>query len=332
MTFAATPLTRRLALGLAGAALLGMTHTAPAAAQTFDRPVRIIVPYAPGGTSDTLARIIAPLLQEKVGQPVVVENKPGAAGNIGADAVAKADKDGQTYLLTDVGTVASAPGLFADLTYKPLEDLAPVTMVMFSPYVLAVNPKLEGVTDVASLLAYAKANPGKLAVANSGIGGVNHITAVAMAKELGIQWKTVPYKGGAAATQAVVSGESKVIINGATATLPFVTNGQLKGLAVTGDERVAAAPDLPTFKEAKLPQPNVGSWQGLLTTAGSPPEKIAAVNAAVNEALKRPEVIERIKQQGGRVVGGPADDLKTWLATNTESWGKIIADAGIKGQ
>lgn len=325
--------TRREAIVLACGALIAAAGLAPhpALAQTFDKPVRIIVPYAPGGTSDTLARVIGPLLQEKVGQPVVVENKPGAAGNIGADLVAKAEKDGSTYLLTDVGTVASAPGLFPDLSYKPQEDLAPVAMIMFSPYVLAVNPKLE-VSDVAGLIAYAKANPGKLAVANSGIGGVNHITAVAMARELGIQWKTVPYKGGAAATQAVVSGESKVIINGATATLPFVTNGQLRGIAVTGTERNAAAKDLPTFTEAKLPQGDAGSWQAILGTAGSPPEKIQAINAAVNEILKRPEVVERIKAQGGRVAGGSPDELKTWLATNTERWGKIIADAGIKGQ
>ena len=326
--------TRRSACALvcAAAFAVGLSGLHPAAAQGFEKPLKIVVPYAPGGTSDTLARIIGPLLQEKIGQAVVVENKPGAAGNIGVDVVAKADKDASTYVLTDVGSVASAPGLFPDLSYNPQQDLAPVAMVMFSPYVLAVNPKLEGVNDVASLIAYAKANPGKLAVANSGIGGVNHITAVSLAKELGIQWKTVPYKGGAAATQAVVSGESKVIINGATATLPFVTSGQLKGLAVTGDERNAAAKDLPTFTEAKLPQADVGSWQGLLTTAGSPPDRIKAVNEAVNEILKRPEVIERIKQQGGRVVGGPADDLKTWLATNTERWGKVIADAGIKGQ
>lgn len=322
---------RREAIALACGALIAAAGFAPALAQGFDRPVRIIVPNAPGGTSDTLARVIGPLLQEKIGQPVVVENKPGAAGNIGADTVAKADKDGSTYLLTDVGSIASAPGLFPDLSYKPQEDLAPVTMIMFSPYVLAVNPNL-AVNDVAGLVEYAKANPGKLAVANSGIGGVNHITAVAIAKELGIQWKTVPYKGGAAATQAVVSGESKVIINGATATLPFVTNGQLKGLAVTGTERIAAAKDLPTFTEAKLPQGDAGSWQAILGTAGSPPEKIKAINEAVNEILKRPEVVERIKAQGGRVVGGPADELKTWLATNTERWGKIIADAGIKGQ
>jgi len=323
-------ITRRSALALAaGFAMLGAAGSA--SAQNFERTVRIIVPYAPGGTSDTLARIIAPQLSQAIGQTVVVENKPGAAGNIGADAVAKADPDGHTLLLADVGSIATAPGLFSDLSYDPLKDLAPVGMIMFVPYVLAVNKDLP-VTNATELVDYAKANPGKLAVANSGIGGVNHITAVAMAKDLGIQWKTVPYRGGSAATQAVVSGESKVIINGATATLPFVANGQLRGIAVTGQDRIASAPDLPTFTEAKLPSADVGSWQGLLTTAGSPPALVEKLNAALGEILKQPEVAERIAQQGGRVVAGPPADLGSWLATNTEAWGKVIADAGIKGE
>ncbi|WP_342239464.1 Bug family tripartite tricarboxylate transporter substrate binding protein [Inquilinus sp. OTU3971] len=323
-------ITRRSALALAaGFAMLGAAGSA--SAQDFERTVRIIVPYAPGGTSDTLARIIAPQLSEAIGQTVVVENKPGAAGNIGADAVAKADPDGHTLLLADVGSIATAPGLFSDLSYDPLKDLAPVGMIMFVPYVLAVNKDLP-VTNAAELVDYAKANPGKLAVANSGIGGVNHITAVAMAKDLGIQWKTVPYRGGSAATQAVVSGESKVIINGATATLPFVANGQLRGIAVTGQDRIASAPDLPTFTEAKLPSADVGSWQGLLTTAGSPPALVEKLNKALGEILQKPEVAERIAQQGGRVVAGPPADLGSWLATNTEAWGKVIADAGIKGE
>ncbi|MGF6228914.1 tripartite-type tricarboxylate transporter receptor subunit TctC [Inquilinus ginsengisoli] len=323
-------ITRRSALALAaGLAMLGTAGSA--SAQNFERTVRIIVPYAPGGTSDTLARIIAPQLSEAIGQTVVVENKPGAAGNIGADAVAKADPDAHTLLLADVGSIATAPGLFSDLSYDPLKDLAPVGMIMFVPYVLAVNKDLP-VNTAAELVDYAKANPGKLAVANSGIGGVNHITAVAMAKDLGIQWKTVPYRGGSAATQAVVSGESKVIINGATATLPFVANGQLRGIAVTGKDRIASAPDIPTFAEAKLPSADVGSWQGLLTTAGSPPALVDKLNTALGEILKQPEVAERIAQQGGRIVAGPPADLGSWLATNTEAWGKVIADAGIKGE
>jgi tripartite-type tricarboxylate transporter receptor subunit TctC len=301
-----------------------------ASAQAFDHAIRIVVPYAPGGTSDTLARILAEPLRAALGQTVVVENKPGAAGNIGADTVAKAPKDGHTYLLADVGTLSTAPALFPDLTYK-LTDLAPVSMVMFSPYVLAVNDKLP-VNNVAELVAYAKANPGKLAVANSGVGGVNHIAAVAIAKQLGIEWKTVPYRGGSAATQAVVSGESKVIFNGATATLPFVVNKQMRGLAVSGDERIASVADVPTFKEAKLPYEDVGSWQGIVTTAGSPPALVEKFNVAVNEILKRPEVIERIKQQGGKVSAGTPADLGKWLASNATTWGKVIADAGIKAE
>jgi len=323
---------RKPALTLIAAAagvVLG-TVSFGAAAQNFERTIRIVVPYAPGGTSDTLARILAEPLGKSLGQTVVVENKPGAAGNIGADTVAKAAKDGHTYLLADVGSIATAPSLFPNLSYK-LTDLAPVSMVMFSPYVLAVNKDLP-VKSVAELIDYAKANPGKLAVANSGVGGVNHIVAVSIAKQLGIEWKTVPYRGGSAATQAVVSGESKVIFNGATATLPFVVNGQMRGLAVSGDERIPSVKDVPTFTEAKLPNADVGSWQGILTSAGSPPALVNKFNAAVNEALKQPEVIERIKQQGGKVTGGTPAELGQWLTTNSASWGKVIADAGIKAE
>ncbi|QEI07068.1 tripartite tricarboxylate transporter substrate binding protein [Pigmentiphaga aceris] len=316
-------------LAIAAGVVLG-TVSFGAAAQNFERTVRIVVPYAPGGTSDTVARILAQPLGEALGQTVVVENKPGAAGNIGADSVAKAAKDGHTYLLADVGSLATAPALFPDLSYK-LADLAPVSMVMFSPYVLAVNKDLP-VKSVAELIDYAKANPGKLAVANSGVGGVNHIVAVSIAKQLGIEWKTVPYRGGSAATQAVVSGESKAIFNGATATLPFVVNGQMRGLAVSGDERIASIPDVPTFAQSKLPNADVGSWQGIVTTAGSPPALVNKFNAAVTEILKRPEVIDRIKQQGGKVIGGKPEELGTWLTTNAASWGKVIADAGIKAQ
>ena len=317
------------AIAVASGVVLG-TVSFGAAAQSFERTIRIVVPYAPGGTSDTVARILAQPLGEALGQTVVVENKPGAAGNIGADTVAKAPKDGHTYLLADVGSLATAPALFPDLSYK-LADLAPVSMVMFSPYVLAVNKDLP-VKTVAELIDYAKANPGKLAVANSGVGGVNHIVAVSIAKQLGIEWKTVPYRGGSAATQAVVSGESKVIFNGATATLPFVVNGQMRGLAVSGDERIGTIPDVPTFAQAKLPNADVGSWQGIVTSAGSPPALIAKFNTAVNDILKRPEVIDRIKQQGGKVTGGSPDQLGQWLTTNAASWGKVIADAGIKAQ
>ena len=300
-------------------------------AQNFDRPVRIVVPFAPGGTSDILARLISPKLSAAIGQPVVVENKPGAAGNLGADAVAKAAPDGHTLLLMDVGSLATAPSLFSNLTYNIEKDLAPVSMVMFGPYVLAVHESVPAKT-AAELIAYAKANPGKLAVANSGVGAANHITAVIMAKELGIQLKNVPYKGGAAASRAVISGESGAIINGAAATLPFVANKQLVGLAVTGEHRIASAADLPTFKEAALPGGDAGTWQGILTTAGTPPAVIARLNAEIGKILETPEIKAKIAEQGGEVRAGTPDAMANWLKDATKRWGDAIREAGIKGE
>jgi len=327
LRFPAT-LANGLAKGLALAALAGFALSAQsAAAQNFERPVRLVVPFAPGGTSDILARLIGPKLSAAIGQPVVIENKPGAAGNLGADAVAKSPADGHTLLLMDVGSLATAPSLFSDLTYDPAKDLAPVSMVMFGPYVLAVHESIPAKT-AQELIAYAKANPNKLAIANSGVGAANHITAVQMARELGIQWKNVPYKGGAAASRAVVSGESGVIINGSTATLPFVANKQLVGLAVTGEERVAG---LPTFREAGLPGGDAGTWQGILTRAGTPPAMVTRLNSEISKILQEPEIKAKIAEQGGVVKAGSPAEFSNWLKDATTRWGGIIREAGIKG-
>lgn len=322
-------MTHRILKMIAAAFALCALAPSFAVAQNFDHSVRIVVPFAPGGTSDILARLIAPKLSEAIGQSVVIENKPGAAGNIGADAVAKAKPDAHTLVLMDIGSLAIAPSLFSDLTYNVENDLTPVGMVMFGPYVMAVHPSLP-VTNVKELVAYAKANPGKLAVANSGVGALNHITAVALARDLGIEWKNVPYKGGAAASTAVVSGESNVIINGSTATLPFVTNKQLVGIAVTGDERLAALPNVETFKEAKLPVDYAGTWQGLLTTAKSPPALVARLNTELNKILALPEIKSKIAEQGGSARPGSPDEVKTWLTANIKSWGDIVRAAGMK--
>lgn len=324
----------QMSLRILKAAVAALALCAPLApalvnAQGFERPVRIVVPFAPGGTSDILARLIGPKLSDAIGQPVVVENKPGAAGNIGADAVAKARPDGHTLLLMDIGSLAVAPSLFPDLSYNVQADLAPVGMVMFGPYVLAVHPSVPAKT-VPELVAYAKANPGKLAVANSGVGALNHITAVALARDLGIDWKNVPYKGGAAASRAVVAGESTVIINGATATLPFVTNKQLVGVAVTGDGRLPNLPDVQTFKEARLPLADAGTWQAILTTGKTPPAVVARLNAELQKVLAMPDIQAKIAEQGGMVRPGSADDVKVWLTTNIETWGGIVRAAGIK--
>ncbi|WP_341912329.1 tripartite tricarboxylate transporter substrate-binding protein [Ferrovibrio terrae] len=324
-----TRMIRAVALTALAVAAFVSTPLTAARAQDFKGPVRIVVPFAPGGTSDILARLIGPKLSEAIGQSVVIENKPGAAGNLGAEAVAKAKPDGHTLLLMDVGNLSTAPSLFPDLNFNIQKDLATVGMVMFGPYVLAVHPSVPATTP-KDLIAYAKANPGKLAVANSGVGAVNHITAVTMAKSLGIEWKNVPYKGGAAASRAVISGESNVIINGTTATLPFVANKQLVGIAVSGEERLPSAKDLPTFKEAGLPGGDAGTWQGLMTTGGTPAATVNRLNAELKKILTMPDVQAKIAEQGGVVKVGSPDDFKTWLANSVKTWGGVIKEAGIK--
>jgi tripartite-type tricarboxylate transporter receptor subunit TctC len=302
---------------------------ADAADPQFTKPVRIIVPYAPGGSSDILARLIGPHLSKAIGQPVVVENKTGASGNIGADFVAKAEKDGHTMLITDMGTMAAAPALFSKLTFDVEKDLTPVGMVMFASYILAVHPSLP-VNNVAELVAYGKANPGKLALGNSGVGGVAHLTGFVLAKHWGIDWKYVPYKGGAAAIRAVVANESNVIINGALATQPFVTQNQLRGVAVSGTKRLGALKDVPTFKELNLPAVESGTWQGIVTTAGTPAPVVARLNAELRKILAIPEIQQKIEAQGGEVRIGSPEEFGAWLKANIASWGAVVREANIK--
>jgi tripartite-type tricarboxylate transporter receptor subunit TctC len=270
-----------------------------------------------------------PHLQTALGQPVVVENKVGASGNIGADFVAKAEKDGHTMLITDVGTLAAAPSLFSKLAFDVERDLAPVTMVIFSSYILATHPSVP-VNNVAEMVAYAKANRGKLALAHSGVGSVGNLTGFVLAKHWGIDWKYVPYKGGAAAIKGVVANESNVIINGALATQPFVTSNQLRGLAVSGTKRLGALKDVPNFKELGLPAVESGTWQGIVTTAGTPAPVIARLNTEIRKVLAMPEIVQKIEAQGGEVRAGSPEEFAAWMKTNIASWGAVVREAGIK--
>jgi tripartite-type tricarboxylate transporter receptor subunit TctC len=309
--------------------LLAAGGVAHAADPQFNHAVRIIVPYAPGGSSDILARLIGPHLSKAIGQPVVVENKVGASGNIGADFVAKADKDGHTMLITDVGTMAAAPNLFSKLTYDVEKDLAPVTMVMFAPYILAVHPSVP-VKDITEMVAYAKANPGKLTLAHSGVGSVGHLTGIVLAKHWGINWKYIPYKGGAAAIRGVVANESNTIINGALPTAPFVIQNQLKGIAVSGTKRLDALKNLPCFKELKLPAVDSGTWQGIVTTAGTPAPVVARLNAEIKKVITTPEIQKKIEDLGGDVIAGSPEEFGFWMKENIASWGAVVREANIK--
>lgn len=313
-------------------AVLGTASVNVAFAQgsvSFTKPIKLVVPFAPGGTSDILARMIAPKLSATLKQTVVVENRPGAAGNLGASIVAKSDPDGHTLLLMDLSSLAVAPHLYTTLTYNPVKDLAPVSMISFSPYLLAVNPKL-GVKTVAELLAFGKKNPDKLVFAHAGVGSGNQIVGLELAKHWGIQWVTVPYKGGSAAINAVLAGEANVIVNGSTATLPYVKNGQLVALAVTGDKRFESLPNVPTYGELKLPAAESGSWQGVLVASGTPAPVVAKLNAEINVILRDPEVVARIASQGATPVPMTPQALAKWMQESSVNFGKVIRENNLK--
>ena len=321
-------LTRRDSLATLALGAMFLAGVAPAAAQNFTKQVTIIVPYAPGGTSDILARLLAPKLSESIGQPVIVENKPSASGNVGADFVAKAPGDGHTLLITDVGTLTTQPSLVKNLSFDVQKDLVPVTMVMFSPYVVAVHPSLP-VKNFEELIAWSKANPGKLNVGNSGVGSVQHLTALVIGKKRGIDWTHIPYRGGAAAIRAVVSNESNVIFNSLLATMSFVKQGQLKGIAVSGDKRADIAPDLQSFKEANMPIVETGSWQGFVASKGTPPAMASRLNAEIRKALQIPDVAKRIADLGGEIRTQNPEEFGQWMTKSIADWGDIVKAENI---
>lgn len=309
---------RRTIFALAAAPL-----AAPAIAQTFDRPFRLVVPFAPGGTSDILARILAPELTRLLGQNVVVENRSGAAGNLGAQLVAQSNPDGQAMLLIDTGVLATAPSLYSRLPFDPSKDLATVNLLIYAPYVLAVHPSVPA-RNAAELVAYAKANPNRINIANSGVGAANHLTSLMLAAHWGAEVTQVPYRGGAAALAAVTGGEAQLIVNGATATAPFVKDGRLRGLAVSGPHRLADMPDLPTFAELGWPAAGSGTFQGVLVQGATPAPIIARLDAAFREALAVPAVARRMTELGAEVRALGPQPFREWLATETETWGQVV--------
>ena len=320
---------RRTALGLAAAGLALPALRNTAVAQNFDHPVRFVVPFAPGGTSDILARLLAPDLSRAFGQNVVVENRTGAGGNIGADAVAKSPPDGHTLLVIDVSTLATAPSLYTRLPFDLKRDLAPVTMLIDAPYILAVHPSLP-VRNAAELVAYAKANPQRVNVGHAGIGVGNHLTGLLVTQHWGVDLTQVPYRGGAAALTAVAAGEAQIIINGATATAPFCKQGTLRAIAVTGPARLADFPDVPTFQELGWPAADSGTWQGILAQGGTPAPMVSRLAAEIRTAMAAPATAERITALGAvNRVEGP-DSFRAWLDNEIEVWGRVVRANNIK--
>ena len=298
-------------------------------AQYPNKNIRLVVPYAAGGTSDILARYLGPKLTEAWGQPVVVENKTGANGNVGADFVAKSPPDGYTLLLTDVGGLVISASVYPHLPFNPSKDFSPVVMVAYSPHVLAVHPSVKA-TSVKELIALAKANPGKLNFAVSGIGGAPQLAGIEFAQRTGVQWTYIPYKGGSDAVAGVAGGQAEVLFNGMLATWPSVQGGRLRALAISAAQRVPAAPDTPTVAEQGLPGFETGSFQGIVGPAGIPRETVARLNGELNRVLNTAETKDRLAKLGTEVRGGTPESFGRWLGTEQAKWAKVVKESGVK--
>jgi tripartite-type tricarboxylate transporter receptor subunit TctC len=303
---------------------------ATAHAQTFPvKPIRIVVPYTPGGTSDILARVIGQKLSDAWGRPVVVENKPGANGNLGADVVAKSPADGHTLLLTDIGGLCISASVYPDLPFDPAKAFAPVVLISYSPHVLAVHPSVPAGT-VKELVALAKAKPDSLTIATPGAGSAPHLAGIEFALRTGVRWTYVPYKGGSQALTDVVAGHTQMLFIGMLAAYPYASAGKLKALAVTSAKRAAVAPELPTIAESGLPGFETGSWQGVLAPAGTPPAIVGKLNAELRRILALPDVRERLAAQGTEVRAGTPESLAAFMRAEIARWGKVVKQVDLK--
>jgi tripartite-type tricarboxylate transporter receptor subunit TctC len=311
--------------------ILALVFSASAAfAQTYpNKPIRVVVPYAAGGTSDILARSIGPKLTEAWGQPVIVENRPGANGNVGAEFVSKSAPDGYTLLLTDLGGLVISASVYPKLPFNPSKDFTPIVMVSYSPHVLAVHPDVQ-VRNVQELVAMAKAHPGKLNFAISGIGGAPQLAGIEFAQRMGVNWTYIPYKGGADAVTAVAGGQAHVLFNGMLATWPSVTGGRLRALGISSAQRVPSAKDTPTIAEQGLPGFETGSFQGVVAAPGTPLDVVMKLNGELTKVLNTADMKERFAKLGTEVRTASPESLGKWMATEQAKWAKVIKDSGTK--
>jgi len=299
------------------------------AAQTTpwpSKPVRIIVPYTPGGSSDIIARAISQPLSEALKQNVIVENKPGASGNMGADMVSKAN-DGHTMLLCDVTALAISPSVYTKLPFDPSKDLRGVTMLAYSPHLLVVHPSVPA-NNLKELVALSK--NGKLDFAVTAMGSTAHLAGVAVAAATGAKWEYIPYKGGSQAVTDTIAGQTQVLMNGMLATLPFVQTGKLKVLGVSKATRVPLLPHVPTIAEQGAPGFESGTWQGMLMPSNTPPAVLAKISAELVRIIRSPEVRARLSAQGAEVHTMSPADFSTFFERERTNWAAVVTKAAIK--
>ncbi len=306
---------------------LGATAAAAQAQAWPAKPIRIVVPYSPGGSSDIIARAISQVLSDALKQPVIVENKAGANGNLGADFVAKSTPDGYTLLLCDTGALAISPAVYTKLGFDPSKDLRGVTMLAYSPHLLVVHPSVPA-NNLKELVALSQRTQLNFAV--TAMGSAPHLAGVAVERASGAKWQYIPYKGGSQAVSDTIAGQTQVLMNGMLATLPFVQSGKLKILGVSKSTRMPLIGDVPTLAEQGLPGFDSGTWQGLLAPNGTPSSVMARLNAEFIKAIRSPDIRAKLAGLGAEVVTMSPMEQDAFFNRERARWAKVVADAAIR--
>jgi tripartite-type tricarboxylate transporter receptor subunit TctC len=321
------PVAPRIVALILGTLAVALSDAPSHAQAPSTKPLKFIVPFGPGGSGDTLARLIGQHLSDRIGQPVVAENRMGAGGNIGADVVAKSEPDGAT-LLMGANYLAIAPNLYKRMSYDPLNDLAPVTLIGSIPNVLVVNNSVPANT-VAELIALAKLKPNDLAYATPGLGTSTHLATELFKQQTGTEIRHVPYRANPLAMNDVVGGQIQVFFDFVTTGAPQVRGGKVRGLATTGAKRSHVLPELPTMAEAGVPNFEVSTWIAIFTRAGTPRATINRLHNDITAILALPPVKERLGTMGYDIAAAGPDELAAIVKSDTEKWRGVIAKAGI---
>ena len=320
---------RRLA-SLFGLAAVLVAAAGGAIAQSYPaKPLHFVVPYPVGGTTDALARLIGQKLAESLGQPVVIENKPGAGGNIGAELVAKSAPDGYTIFMAPVGTIAINVSLYSKLAFDPVKDFAPVTMVAATPLLLVVNPSVAA-NSLGELIALAKSRPGQLNFASGGNGTSMHLAGELLKSSAGIDMVHVAYNGSAPSITALLAGQVQMSFDQIVTALPQANAGKLRAIAVSSATRSPIAPNVPTFMESGLPGFEVNTWTGVFAPAATPKEIIARLNSEIVKILKLPEVRQNMLRQGTVPVGDTSEEFAAYVKAEIAKWAKVVKASGAR--
>ena len=302
----------------------------PVLSQSYpSRPIRMLLAFPPGGPTDINARLFAQKLSEQLGQQVVVDNKPGAGGNLGATEAAKAPADGYTVFY-NTSAISIAPALYSNIQFDPVKDYAPVALTATVPLVLAIHPAIPA-KNLQEFVAYAKANPGKLNYASSGTGTITHLASALFAAQMDLKMQHIPYKGSAPALVDVVGGQTQMMIDTISTVLPYARDNRLRPLAIAVTRRSPQLPEVPTLAEAaNLPGFEMSAWQGLVVPAATPKEIVARLNAEVNRAVQNPDLRQRLAAGGSEPLGGTSEQYAAYIRSELQRWSKVVRDSGAR--